>query len=80
MVKAVKICPLIGECDKKVTESFFIHVCQQNFDQCPRYASCKKKLKRPIDWLVEVAVQTDSYGNRLKSIPVRRFRADKNRV
>jgi len=68
MVKAVKICPLIDGCDKRVTESFFIHVCKGNFDQCPRYASHEKKLKRPIEWLVHAAVQTDSYGNRVKAI------------
>jgi len=72
-VKAVKICPLIDGCDKMVTESFFIHVCQGNFDQCPRYAAHERMLKRPIEWLLQVAVQTDSYENRLKSIPVRRL-------
>jgi len=71
-----RMCPLIDDCGKMVTESFFIHVCQRNFDQCPRYASHTKKLKSPIEWLVTVAVQTDSFHNRMRVIPVRRLKRD----
>ncbi len=58
---------MINGCHKKVTESFFIHVCQENYDQCVRYAAHRERLRRPIEWLVHVAVQTESYVNGLKA-------------
>jgi len=55
------ICPLIGQCEQRVTESFFTSVCQQNYQRCKRYAEVKNNLKRPIEWLIQAAVHTDSY-------------------
>ena len=61
-------CPLLAECQHKVTREYFLRICMGGgYKSCNHYAERMGELRIPIQWLQKVAVEQEK-ARRLREV------------
>ncbi len=53
-------CPDFRKCDTPITRDYYGRICgTKDFTRCHHYSRRHEMLKRPVDWLVSMAIEVE---------------------